>query len=99
MVGTETLESLNELITAIGKHLGDKYTVRHLPVEDKKNEYHNIAVIDNDIRVAAFIKAPRPLVIKTGDGISSLAEWLSDEALKSISITAKGNPENLLFHG
>jgi len=86
MVITETLESLNELIVAMGKHLGDKYTVHHMSGEDKKNESHNIAVIDNNIRVSAFMKVPRPFVIKSEGDLNRWAEIMSREALKTISM-------------
>ena len=86
MVAVEVPESLNELITAMGKHLGDKYTVHHMEGEDTLNEYHNIVVIDNDIRVSAWIKAPRPFVIKSEDDLRSYVEIMSREALKTISI-------------
>lgn len=99
MVVAENLESLDELIIAMGKHLGDKYTVHHMSGEDTLNECHNIAVTDNDIGVAAFLKVDRPFVIKSENSLSQLVEWLSDMALKSISIVAEGNPNNLLFHG
>ena len=96
---TEVPKSLNELITAVGKQLGGKYTVHHMPGEDKKNKSHNIAVIDNDIGVAAYIQVPRPFGIKSEDELVPYVKVVCHEALKSISIVAEGNPENLLYHG
>lgn len=89
MVVTESLEPLNELIIAMGKYLGDKYTVHHMSGEDKLNKYHNIAVIDNDLQIAAFLKAPRSFLVEPEDGFCSQArvvDILTAEALKTISI-------------
>ena len=89
MAVTKVPESLNKLITAIGRILGDKYTVCHTPGEHPLIEDHRVAVIDNDLHVTASITVPRRLVRDAEDDPrmqTKIASIISDQALRSISL-------------